>query len=59
MLSLIYIYVEYESRTSSWDICNGDPNLMIDLLLFQLATRLTSHYTYETVFHNEFTTHRK
>jgi len=53
MFTLTYVYLEYETTISSWDIWNGDRNLMIDLLSFQLATRLNPHNTYETVFHNE------
>jgi len=53
MFTLTYVYVEYKTRISSWDIWNGDRSLMIGLLLFQLATRLNSQNTYETVIHNE------
>ena len=52
MLTL-YVYVEYETSISSWHIWNDDPNKMIALTLFQLATQLNSQNPYKTGIHNE------
>jgi hypothetical protein len=48
MFTLLYIEIQCETSISVWDIWNDDRTLMIDLLLFQLATRLNSQNTYET-----------
>jgi len=40
MFTLANLYVEYETRISSWEIWNDDRTNMIDLPLFQVATRL-------------------
>jgi len=53
MFTLTYVDLEYETNISSWNIWNDDRTLTIDLLIFQLATRLDSQNTYETEIHNE------
>jgi len=53
MFTLTVVALEYDSSISSWDIWNDDRTLMIDLLLFLLATRLLSQNTYETEIRNE------
>ena len=53
MFTLTLVDLEYETSISVWDIWNDDRTLMIDLLLFQLTTRLNSQNIYETLIHNE------
>jgi len=53
MFTLTFFDIEYHTGISSWEIWNHDRTLMIDMLLFQLATRLNSRKTYEIEIHNE------
>jgi len=53
MFTLTFVDHEYDTSITSWDIWNDDRILMIDLLLFELASRLNSQNTYETEIHNE------
>jgi len=53
MFTLTYVLLEYETSISGWDNWNDDRNLMIDMLLFKLATRLNSQKTIESVIHND------
>ena len=48
MFTLTFVDLEYDTSFSIWDIWNHDRTLMLDLLLFQLATRLNSYNKYET-----------
>jgi len=53
MFTLTYVDLEYEPNISCWDIWNDYRTLVIDWLLFQLATRLNAQKTYAIVIHNE------
>ena len=52
MFTLTYVDLEYENSISSCDIWNDNRTLLMDLLLFQLATRLNTQNRNETGFIN-------
>jgi len=45
MFTLTYVYVEYETSISSWDLSNDNHTKMRDSPLFQYATLLNSQNT--------------
>ena len=53
MFTLTYVYVEYETRISSWDIWNYVRTKMIVLHLFNLTKWFNSQNPYETEIHNK------
>jgi hypothetical protein len=53
MFSLTYVELEYETSISCGDISKDDRTLMVDLLLFLLATQLNPQNTHENEIHNE------
>jgi len=50
---LTYVYVEYDTSISSWDILNDGRTKMIDSHLFHMTTWFNSQNPYETEIHNE------
>jgi len=48
MFTLTYVYVEYVTSISIWDILNDNRTKIIVMPVFQLATILNSQNTYET-----------
>ena len=50
IITLTFVDLVYKTSFSSWDFSNDDRNLMTDLLLFQLATRLNAQNIYEPRF---------
>ena len=53
MFTLTYVYFEYETSISSWDIWNDVLTKMKDLRLFLLTIWLNSQNTYEIEIYNE------
>jgi len=53
MITLTYVYVEYETSISSWDIWNDNLTKKIVLPLTLRAAQLNSQNSYEIDIHNE------